>query len=441
MRFTRYSRFLGFDPSAVDLGKLMEALGDSLLDSGFENLWGDFDQRSDSIDELRQALLEALLDLDILSQEDAAEMLARNKGEFRGSELEELINKLIERLIDEGYLRLVESSPVQTPNPENSINNQGTFGEQGRRQGPVRFEITEKGLDFLGYKTLRDLMGSFGRASVGRHETAFADTGIEASLGSRQFEFGDTMNLDITTTLTNALRRNPGEWQSLDYGDLFVYQQDYFSSCATVVMLDCSHSMILYGEDRFTPAKRVALALAHLIRTQFPGDSLHVVLFHDGAEQVPLSRLGSVKVGPYHTNTAEGLRLARSILKSQNKQMRQIVMITDGKPTAVYLDKSDREAGFHRYGRAFNQQDRLIYKNSIGNDPLVMKKTFEEIYQCRRSQITINTFMLARDYYLVNFVKKMTEITRGRAYLADPGNLSRFVVLDFLARRSRKIIK
>jgi Ca-activated chloride channel family protein len=188
-----------------------------------------------------------------------------------------------------------------------------------------------------------------------------------------------------------------------------------------VVMLDCSHSMILYGEDRFTPAKKVALAMSHLIRTQYPGDSLKVVLFHDAAEELPLAKLATTRVGPYHTNTAEGLRLSRRLLQAQRKEMKQIVMVTDGKPTACFLS------------------NRRLYKNSMGGDPLVMAETFKEVQACRKAGIMINTFMLASDYYLIDFVKQMSAMTNGKAYFANPGNLSQFVLIDFLRRRTRRV--
>jgi Ca-activated chloride channel family protein len=206
-------------------------------------------------------------------------------------------------------------------------------------------------------------------------------------------------------------------------------------------MLDCSHSMILYGEDRFTPAKKVALALAHLIRTQYPGDSLKIVLFHDGAEELPLAKLATTQVGPYHTNTAEGLKLARRILTAQRKEMKQIVMVTDGKPTAAFVEPSNA-AFFSR--RRYSQQaakgeKRLLYKNSMGNDPFVMAETFKEVQACRKAGIMINTFMLASDSYLVDFVKQMTAMTRGKAYFANPNNLTQFVLMDFLKRRTSRV--
>jgi Ca-activated chloride channel family protein len=226
---------------------------------------------------------------------------------------------------------------------------------------------------------------------------------------------------------------------NLEYKDLHVHQCDYQSSCATVVMLDCSHSMILYGEDRFTPAKKVALALAHLIRTQYAGDSLKIVLFHDSAEELPLAKLATTQVGPYHTNTAEGLRLARRILQAQRKDMKQIVMVTDGKPTACFLEGESIGAAAGRRHPAGGNGARRLYKNSMGGDPWVMEATFREVQACRKAGIMINTFMLASDYYLVEFVKEMTAMTNGKAYFANPSNLSQFVLIDFLRRKKSRV--
>jgi Ca-activated chloride channel family protein len=287
---------------------------------------------------------------------------------------------------------------------------------------PIKFELTEKGIDFLGYRTLRDLLGSLGKSSFGRHDTRDLATGVEASGASKAYEFGDTMNLDVSGTLLNALAREGLKVPlDVDYDDLLVRQTEYQSSCATVVMLDCSHSMILYGEDRFTPAKKVALALSHLIRTQFPGDSLHLVLFHDSAEEVPLSQLGKVRVGPYYTNTREGLRLAQRILNRQRKDMKQIVMITDGKPSAL------------------TEADGRIYRNPFGLDPRVVALTLKEVANCRRQGVMINTFMLARDRELVAFVKKVSEMCRGKAYFTTPHNLGQFLLMDFLNKKMQKV--
>ncbi|MFN6962739.1 MAG: vWA domain-containing protein [Pyrinomonadaceae bacterium] len=439
MKFVRYSKFSGFDVFGVDLGGLMDALADRLLDSGYsDDYWWTRSRQEpdDSLDALRQAILQALLDNEIISERDVEKMLADNGGKFKGSLLEELINKLIERLVDEGYLNLKEVPQQQVQG------NGGGMGEIGEAMPrDVRFEVTEKGLDFLGYKTLQKLLGSLGRSSVGRHQTHYLDTGVEAALSSKLYEFGDTINLDVNATLLSAISRDglkvPIE---LEYKDLHVHQQDYSSSCATVVMLDCSHSMILYGEDRFTPAKKVTLALAHLIRTQYPGDSLKIVLFHDGAEELPLARLASTQVGPYHTNTAEGLKLARRLLTAQRKEMKQIVMVTDGKPTAAFVEPSTMAYfGYRKYSSRMPGDKRLLYKNSMGNDPFVMAETFKEVQACRKAGIMINTFMLASDTYLIDFVKRMTAMTRGKAYFANPNNLSQFVLMDFLRRRTSRV--
>ncbi len=440
MKLIRYSKFSGFDVFGVDLGGLMDTLSNRMLDSGFSDDYWWTRQRNetdDSLDALRQAILQALLDQQILSEFDVEKMLAENDGKFKGSLLEELINKLIERLVEEGYLNLKE---IERERSEMSDGDgQGEIGEPLPRN--IKFEVTEKGLDFLGYKTLQKLLGSLGKSSIGRHETPQMDTGVEAALASKQYEFGDTLNLDVNATLTSAIAREGVKVPlNLEYRDLYVHQQDYHSSCATVVMLDCSHSMILYGEDRFTPAKKVTLALAHLIRTQYPGDSLKIVLFHDGAEELPLAKLATTQVGPYHTNTAEGLKLARRILSAQRKEMKQIVMVTDGKPTAAFIEPSNAAYfGYRRYSEAVGGEKRLLYKNSMGGDPFVMAETFKEVQACRKAGVMINTFMLASDYYLVEFVKQMTSMTRGKAYFANPNNLTQFVLMDFLKRRTSKI--
>src|SRR5215470_10794878 len=339
MKFTRYSKFKGFDISSINLGELMESMSDALLDSGYDDdyYWNRRRKQTDSsLDALRRALLQALMDQGLLHEHQIREMLAENEGKFKGSLLEELLNQLIERLVEEGYLKLQEQRQPM-PDQQRRGNGHGEISDPLPRD--VRFEVTEKGLDFLGYKTLRNLLGSLGKSAAGRHDTVYLSTGVEAAAASKRYEFGDTINLDVNTTLLSAIQREGLQAPlNLEYQDLYVHQCDYQSSCATVVMLDCSHSMILYGEDRFTPAKKVALAMSHLIRTQYPGDSLKVVLFHDTAEELPLAKLATTQVGPYHTNTAEGLRLARRILQAQRKEMKQIVMVTDGKPTACFVD-------------------------------------------------------------------------------------------------------
>jgi len=280
-------------------------------------------------------------------------------------------------------------------------------------------------MDFLGFKALRDLLGPLGKSSLGRHDTLYEAAGVETNGSSKPYEFGDTLNLDIGTTLNNVFaREGPPDGSgklNLEYDDLYVQQADYQSSCATVVLLDCSHSMILYGEDRFTPAKRVAMALSHLIRTQYPGDQLSLVLFHDSAEEIAISQLPRVKVGPHYTNTREGLRVAQRILRSSGKDMKQIVMITDGKPSALTLE------------------DGRIYKNAFGLDPIVISETLEEVGRCKRSNIMINTFMLANDFQLVQFVQQVAAMCRGKAYFTTPQTLGNYLLMDFMSRRTKHI--
>src|SRR5437899_1945795 len=318
MRYTTYSRFVPGLLETLNLQALLDQLADFLLQSGFAGgpyshpFWGEFGEEDPdrSLDALRQAILQALMD----SGQLTPEMLGALRGESTGDaqkdaelqkQLADLLDQIVQKLIDEGYLNL--------------------------------------------------------------------------------------------------------------------HQAEYRSSSATVLMLDCSHSMILYGEDRFTPAKKVALALTHLIRTQFPGDTLRVVLFHDTAEEIPIGQLAHAQVGPYHTNTTEGLKLARRILMGQRKDMRQIIMITDGKPSAL------------------TQPDGRIYVNSMGLDPHILQATYREVALCRRSGILINTFMLARDRSLVEFVKKVSAICRGKAYFTNTMTLGQFILMDFMRRKTRRV--
>jgi Ca-activated chloride channel family protein len=325
----------------------------------------------------------------------------------------------MERLAEEGFIN-PQQPPQVTPPPQTSA--RGQLGQAHERQPEARFEITDKTIDFLGFKTLQDLLGTLGRSSFGRHDTRDLSTGIESGGVSRPYEFGDTLNLDMSETLFNAVRREGAKVPiEMDYSDLMVHQCEYHSSCATVVLLDCSHSMILYGEDRFTPAKKVALALAHLIRTQYPGDSLRCVLFHDSAEELAVSQLARVQVGPYYTNTRDGLILAQKLLLQERKDMRQIVMITDGKPSCLTLE------------------DGRLYKNAFGLDPLVISRTLEEVNRCKKQGIMINTFMLASDYGLVNFVQKVTELCRGKAYFTTPYTLGQYLLMDYMNRKTRPI--
>jgi Ca-activated chloride channel family protein len=424
----RYSRYTEDALDQIDMESLVSQLSDLLLSSGFNNPWDPQSDEDRTLQALHDAILDALLNGGALSDEvlnrllDEATDPSSEGRQERRDRLEELVQRVIDRLTEQGYV-----SVAGRPGTERRGGPGGTADTT-----PVRFEVTDKAIDFLGYRALRDLLGAMGRSSVGRHDTRELATGIEAGGPPRPYEFGDTMNLDAAATVLNAIRRTSeragglrqspdGPGLDVDYEDLMITQGDYQSSCATVIMLDCSHSMVLYGEDRFTPAKRVALALSNLIRHQYPGDALNVVLFHDSAEEVPLAELGRVRVGPYYTNTREGLRLARRVLERQRKDMRQIIMITDGKPSAV------------------TRPDGRIYRNAFGLDPFVLGETFAEVAACRRAGIMINTFMLARDYDLVAFVRRVARISRGKAYFTTPYTLGQYVLQDYLTNKTRTV--
>lgn len=412
MKRIRYTKYTGSLADDLDLESLLDALSDYLLDSGFQSPYGRFQELSgeQTLDGLREALRQAL------EYGDGFDEAIRDRIDemMESHQLEKLIEQLMARMERESYIS------IDRPSDTGKVSSAG--GQVGSAQASARFQVTDKGLDFLGYKTLRDLLGSLGKSSFGRHDTHATATGVESSGGTRVYQFGDTMNLDATATLRSAIARQglhlPLE---LEYSDLQVRECEYQSSCATVVMLDCSHSMILYGEDRFTPAKRVAMALAHLVRTQYPGDTLSLVLFHDSAEELPVSRLARVQVGPYYTNTREGLRLSQRILARQRKDMKQIVMITDGKPSAVTLP------------------DGRIYKNAFGLDPLVISETLEEVARTRRSGIMINTFMLASDPGLIAFVQRISAMCKGKAYFTTPETLGQYLLMDFLSHKARTV--
>ncbi len=464
MKFN-YTKYVPSLLDEIDFEDLVSKLSDLLMSSGFSNPYGDAyggDDYDRTMQALHDAIMEALFNDGVLPPDVLERMMgepADGDQEELQRALEQLVQQIIERMMQEGFI---------TPAPDLAADPQrrgqpGVGGGDGEDAGQVKFEVTDKSLDFLGFRALRDLLGSLGHSSTGRHDTRHVATGVETSGAPKPYAFGDTLNIDPSGTILNAVQRierareegrlkpaptiageptdagagvgpstiagdptDAGAGFSrptidVEYEDLMVQQGEYHSSCATVIMLDCSHSMILYGEDRFTPAKRVAMALSHLIRTQYPGDTLHAVLFHDSAEEVPIKQLGRVRVGPYYTNTREGLRLARRILERERKDMRQIIMITDGKPSAL------------------TQPDGRIYKNAFGLDPFIVSETFAEVAACRRAGIMINTFMLARDYDLVSFVRRVAAICHGKAYFTTPYTLGQYVLMDYLDKKTRTI--
>ena len=404
MKWINYTKYNG-DDLGISSEDLLKALSEFFLQSGFYTQYMQFSEMNQqSLEDLKEAIERALREGSMFDQSQAGQM-AEQIRQMSPEAFNQLVNRLVKKLAEDGYITADEQGEGKDAPPRD-----------------VKIEITDKSVDFLSFKTLKDLLAGLGKSSFGAHDTRDMATGVEASGPAKAYEFGDVLNLDISETLFSAMRREGVQVPlNLEYSDLYVHQAEYQSSCATVLMLDCSHSMILYGEDRFTPAKKVALALAHLIRTQYPGDSLRVVLFHDSAEELRISELARVQVGPYYTNTRDGLILAQRLLNQEKKDMKQIIMITDGKPSALTLD------------------DGRVYKNAFGLDPLVISKTLEEVCRCKKQGILINTFMLASDYGLVQFVQKVTELCRGKAYFSTPYNLGQYLLMDYMNRKTRTI--
>ena len=420
MKRTRYTKYNGDLASELALDDLMQALSDFLLDSGFQDPFSQFQELNGehTLENLREALRQVLESGEFMNEDEQARF-----DEMNGEQREQMLSDLIDRMQAENFISSNQQQPGQYSDGKvDHANSPGDIAQPAPPQGDARFNVTDKSMDFLGYRTLRDLLGANGRAIAGRHETRYEASGVESSGSSKPYEFGDVLNLDVNATLSNAMQREGiGLPLNVEYSDLEIRQSEYQSACSTVVMLDCSHSMILYGEDRFTPAKRVAMALSHLIRTQYPGDDLHLVLFHDSAEEMPVQQVARVKVGPWYTNTREGLRVAQRILRRSNKAMKQIVMITDGKPSALTMP------------------DGRIYKNAFGLDPIVIAETLEEVNRCKRAGIVINTFMLAQDFALMQFVQRVTAMCRGKAYFTSPERLGSYVLMDFMQRRMKTI--
>ncbi len=281
--------------------------------------------------------------------------------------------------------------------------------------------LTSKGVQRIREDALREVFTNLKKSPEGSHESPHTGQGVDRLSETKKYTFGDQpTNIDLTSTLKNALLHDSIEKFQLHEDDIEVYETEHLTSCATVVLLDISHSMILYGEDRITPAKQVSLALAELIRTKFPKDHLNIVVFGDDAKEITLAELPFVTVGPYHTNTLAALRLARSILRRKGNVNRQVFLVTDGKPSAIF-DESGR-----------------LYRNSFGLDPRIVNKTLDEAVACRREKIVISTFMVARDPYLINFVEELTRANKGRAYYSSLNKLGEYIFVDYIRNRRQK---
>ncbi len=299
----------------------------------------------------------------------------------------------------------------------------GDFIEELKKQGYIAEKegmkiVTLKGSHRIRQDSLKKIFSGLKPDTSGFHETNRTGKGVERIGELRKYEFGDQVtNIDLTSTIKNAFRNSSPDDLKLSEDDIEVYETEHMTSCATVLMIDISHSMILYGEDRITPAKEVALGLSELILSRFPKDKLSIVVFGDDAREITVKDLPFLTVGPFHTNTKAGLRLSRQILRKKGRVNKQIFMITDGKPSALFTDEGK------------------IYKNSFGLDPRIVNKTLDEAVACRKDKIKITTFMIADDYYLVNFIEDFTRANNGKAYYSTLDNLGQNIFVDYLRNR------
>ncbi len=338
--------------------------------------------------------------------EQALEWLQALADKYRlwGEEMD--LEKLKRLLQDQGYIA-AEDKPGS-----------GKMGEGAR----MRLKASRKAERAIRLDAFETLFANLKQDSFGgEHATPYAGSGGERLPETRPFEFGDgVQGIDFRSSISNALRHSEIERFAIREDDLRVFEEENTTSCATVLAVDISHSMILYGEDRITPAKRVAMALAELIQSRFKKDSLDVIVFGDEAMPIEVRDLPFLQVGPYHTNTKAALELAQGILARKKQANKQIVLITDGKPSALFVGKK-------------------LYINSYGLDARIVNKTVEEAQACRRKGILITTFMIASDPYLKEFVQRLSEANKGRAYYADLDNLGKFVLMDFVRNRRQEI--
>jgi len=285
-----------------------------------------------------------------------------------------------------------------------------------------KISLTRKGERSLRRDSFDSIFQQLRKSGAGNHNISFGGGISEETLPEkRPYLFGDDIGkIDFQNSLMNSIKRSGSLGMDMDESDLEVFDTEQTTNCATVMLIDISHSMILYGEDRITPAKQVALAFSEFILTQYPRDSLNIVLFGDFAREVQVKDLPYAGVGPYHTNTKAGLEMARNILMKKKNSNKQIFMITDGKPSMI------------------NRRNGSVYKNPMGLDPVIVNRTLDEAIICRKKKIPITTFMITDDPYLQQFVQKLTELNKGRAYFSSTQNLGDYIFWDFVSRRRKK---
>lgn len=281
--------------------------------------------------------------------------------------------------------------------------------------------LTPKSEQHLRKSSLEELFGKLKKSKSGDHKQNLTGKGDEPVYDLKSFQFGDSLeNISVSDSLKNAQLNHGVDEFFLTEDDLEIHQKESVSQTSTVLMIDISHSMILYGEDRITPAKKTAMALAELIKTKYPKDTLDIIVFGNDAWKIQIKDLPYLEVGPYHTNTVAGLELAIDLLRRRKTNNKQIFMITDGKPTCLKVGLK-------------------YYKNSFGLDKKILNKTLNLADQCRKSKITITTFMIATDSYLQEFVREFTKVNQGKAYFSDLDDLGAFIFEDF-KRNKRKTV-
>jgi uncharacterized protein with von Willebrand factor type A (vWA) domain len=290
------------------------------------------------------------------------------------------------------------------------------------RQSKTGFRLSAKGERSLRKDAFDQIFNKMRASGKGNHALPYEGGSSEEALPEkRKYRFGDNLrHIDYTSSLFNSISRSGDLGMNLAEQDLEVFDSEKTTSCATVLMIDISHSMILYGEDRITPAKQVAMAFTELILTKYPRDHLSIVTFGDNAREIRIEDLPYLSAGPYHTNTQAGLRMARRILLTKKHVNKQIFMVTDGKPSMI------------------TRPNGQLYKNPVGLDPRIVNRTLDEAVICRKKKIPITTFMVTDDPYLQKFVARLTELNRGRAYFSSVDNLGDYVLWDFVVNRKKK---
>lgn len=338
--------------------------------------------------------------------DEALDWLREIDNEYHITTDDYTLDDFIEDLKNRGYLREEIDNPYK-----------GGDGDSGTGSG---LSLTAKTERALRSRALEQIFGKLKKSNQGNHTTKYTGQGDEQTSDTRSYQFGDSLDqIAMNESIKNAFVNNGIDHFSMTHDDLVVQEHFHKAQMSTVLMIDISHSMILYGEDRITPAKKVAMALAELIKTRYPKDTLDIIVFGNDSWQIALEDLPYLKVGPYHTNTVAGLELAMDLLRKKKNANKQIFMITDGKPSCLH------------------EPDGTYYKNSFGLDDYIVGKCLNKAAACRRLNIPITTFMIAQDPYLQQFISKFTETNKGKAFFTGLKGLGEFIFHDYENNRRR----